>query len=248
MAVTVPSGTYPYEHNLTLRRGDTFSEVFTFTSRDFTGCTFRFQVRDLYDKKLILDITPTLSSTNVVTITKTATQTNVRAGRYQYDLAVIYPSGVDTDYLYGVCTITDDVSANIPNPLEVGPVAPTVVTDVIEVVAGEAITSYTPIAIVSGLAYKLDSSDITHKYAYAGFSQNGVLLGGIVLIQQIGLLNKPGWGLTANIPYYSGADGAISVSDSPAGFVFRKIVGISTDTATMMVLQGIEPYGSIIDF
>lgn len=248
MAVTVPDGTYPYSHNISARRGDTFTEVFTFTARDFTGYTFRCEVRDLYDKKRILEVTPTLTSTNVLTITWTATQMNVRAGRYQYDLAAIAPSGTDTDYLKGTFTIADDVSANVANPLEVGPTAPTVVTDVIEVVAGEAITSFTPIAIISGLAYKLDSSDATHTYAYAGFSQNGVAIGGTVLIQQIGLLNKPGWGLTANIPYYAGADGAIDVSDSPAGFVFRKIVGISTDTETMMILQGIQPYGSIIDF
>lgn len=247
MAVTVPSGTYPYEHNISARRGDTFTEVFTFTSRDFTSYTFRCEVRDLYDKKRVLEFTPTLSSTNVITLTKSATQMNVTAGRYVYDFAAIAPSGSDADYLKGTFTIADDVSANVDNPLEDSPIAPTVVTDVIEVEAGEAITSFTPVVIISGLAYKMDSSDVSHKYAYAGFSQNGVSAGDLVLIQQIGLLTKSGWGLTPNVPYYSGADGAISTSDEPAGFVFRKIVGISTDSNTMMISQHIQPYGSIMD-
>jgi len=118
MAVTVPDGTYPYEHNLSIRRGDTFSEVFTFTSRDFTDCTFKCQVRDMYDKKLILAITPILSGTNVVTFSKSATQTNVPAGRYPYDMAVTSEDGTDVDYLKGVFTIQDDVSSNVANPLE----------------------------------------------------------------------------------------------------------------------------------
>ena len=118
MAVTVPDGTYPYEHNLSVRRGDTFSEVFTFTSRDFTDCEFKCQVRDMYDKKLIIPITPILTGTNVVTFSKSASQTNAPAGRYKYDMAVIFEDGTDRDYLKGVFTIEDDVSSNVANPLE----------------------------------------------------------------------------------------------------------------------------------
>lgn len=247
MAVTVPAGTYPYEYNITCRRGDTFTEVFTFTSRDFSGYTFRCEVRDLYDKKRILEFTPALAGTNVVTLARTATQMNVRAGRYKYDFAAISPAGSDTDYLSGYFAIADDISANVDNPLEDNPTAPTVVTDVIEVEAAEAINSYMPVAIIGGLAYKLDSSNIDHLYAYAGFSQNGVSAGDTVLIQQIGLLTKSGWGLTANAPYYAGADGSIDTSDSPSGYVFRKIVGISVSTETMMITQSILPYGALID-
>ena len=118
MAVTVPAGTYPYEYNITCRRGDTFSLEFIFTGLDFTDNTFKCEVRDMYDKRRILEFVPILTDTNHVHLDKSATQMNVRAGRYLYDLASIDDESTDTDRLKGVFTIQDDVSANVDNPLE----------------------------------------------------------------------------------------------------------------------------------
>lgn len=110
-------------HDITARRGDTFTRTFEFQDADLnpidlTGKTFKCEVRDMYDKKLILQFTPVIHDTNKVTITKSATQMNVRAGRYKFDLADVSEDSTDVDKVAGWFTIVDDVTSNVANPLE----------------------------------------------------------------------------------------------------------------------------------
>ena len=118
MAVTVPDASYPYAYNITARQADTYTQQFTFTGQDFTGYTLAFNVLDLYDKKPILTITPTLSSLNTITVTRTATQMDVRAGRYRYVFEATDGSGVNVEYLKGVFTILDDVNDSTEDTIE----------------------------------------------------------------------------------------------------------------------------------
>lgn len=247
MAVTVPDASYPYAYDITARQADTYSQQFTFTGQDFTGYTLSFRVMDLYDKRPILTITPTLTGTNTITVLQTAVQMDVRSGRYRYVFEATDGSAVNVEYLKGVFSILDDVNDSASDTIDDGLVLDTANDTILVIEAGEDIISHTPIAIISGLAYKFDSSNAAHVYNYAGFSIIDSDTGENAHIQQLGLLTKAGWGLTANVPYYAGADGTITTSDSPAGFVFRKIVGVSVSTETMMISQNIQPYGALID-
>lgn len=117
MAVTVPNATYPYAYNITARQADTYSQQFIFSGQNFTGYTLSFSVLDLYDKRPILSITPTLSGTNTITVLRTATQMDVRAGRYRYVFEATDGSGVNVEYLKGVFTILDDVNDSTEDTL-----------------------------------------------------------------------------------------------------------------------------------
>jgi hypothetical protein len=104
--------------DITCKRGDTFSAAFTFTGRVYTNYSFRCEVRDIITRRLILQYTPILSGTNVITLNKSASQLAVPAGTYNYDIALIDPDGdVDIDIVKGRFTITDDVSNNTANVL-----------------------------------------------------------------------------------------------------------------------------------
>ncbi len=240
MAVTVPDASYPYAYNITARQADTYTQQFTFTGQDFTGYTLAFNVLDLYDKKPILTITPTLSSLNTITVTRTATQMDVRAGRYRYVFEATDGSGVNVEYLKGVFTILDDVNDSTEDTVDESLLFDQANDIILVVEAGEDITSYAPIAIISGLAYKYDASNAAHKWAYAGFSTNGVLTGGQVSIKQVGTVTLNGWGLTPNTQYLAGASGAISAASTPGGAVFRKVVGFAVDANTMLI-QNFSP-------
>lgn len=117
MAVVIPDASYPYAYDITARQADTYTQQFTFTGQNFTGYTLSFRVLDLYDKRTILSITPTLSGTNVVTVTRTATQMDVRAGRYRYVFEATDGSSVNVEYLKGVFSILDDVNASVEDTL-----------------------------------------------------------------------------------------------------------------------------------
>lgn len=111
----------------------------------------------------------------------------------------------------------------------------------LHVTAGQDIPSYHPIAIISGLAYKYDSSNIAHLFAYAGFSTNGVSSGSTVVILPHGLLTLSGWGLTPNTQYIAGLAGAISPASTPVGAIFKKIVGFAVDANTMLIHKDLDP-------
>lgn len=241
MAVVIPDASYPYAYDITARQADTYTQQFTFTGQDFTGYTLTFRVLDLYDKRPVLTITPTLTGANLVTVTRTATQMDIRSGRYRYVFEATDGSDVNVEYLKGVFSVLDDVNADAEDTIDEALYLDQENDTVISVEAGEAITSYTPVAIISGLAYKYDSSNSAHRWAYAGFSTNGVSAGDQVIIRQIGTVSLVGWGLTPNTQYLAGVAGAISAAATPVGSVFRKVVGFAVDADTLMIQQNFSP-------
>lgn len=118
MAVTVPDTSYPYAYDITARQADTYSQQFTFTGQDFTGYTLSFRVLDLYDKRPILTITPTLTGTNTITVLQTAVQMDVRSGRYRYVFEATDGSAVNVEYLKGVFSILDDVNDSVDDTID----------------------------------------------------------------------------------------------------------------------------------
>lgn len=103
-------------------------------------------------------------------------------------------------------------------------------------IAAENIPSHTPIAIVDNKAYKFDSSNINHQFAFAGFSKNGAITGQICIIQYQGEIELVGWGLIPNSQYLAGTSGTI-VLDNTTSNSFTKVVGYATTTDTLQIIK-----------
>jgi hypothetical protein len=106
----------------------------------------------------------------------------------------------------------------------------------LEKVSAENIPSYTPIAIIDNMAYKLDASNSTHRFAFVGFSTNGTLTGEVCKIQQIGELTLVGWGLQANTHYLSGTNGTLILQNNSISN-FTKVVGYATSANTLQIIK-----------
>lgn len=84
-------------HDIKCKRGDTFSRIFKYWSDtaktvpvDITGSTFKLKVFEVKTQTEILlftmDAGLSISDTNILTLTKNATQMILKAGVYSYDL------------------------------------------------------------------------------------------------------------------------------------------------------------------
>lgn len=108
-------------NNLTLKRGDTWRAVFTWTQGDdpvdLTGCTARLMVRARRADELLLDLTSpdgglTLTPlTGVVTVLATAAQTaTLPVGTHVFDLELTYPDGSVQSTETAFLTVLEDVT------------------------------------------------------------------------------------------------------------------------------------------
>jgi hypothetical protein len=109
-------------------------------------------------------------------------------------------------------------------------------TGQIEKISGESIPSYTPVAIINNMAYKLDPSNSTHQFAFYGFSINGTSIGQTCIIQERGEIELIGWGLTPNTQYLAGPLGTlITNNNSPTNFT--KVVGYSVTSDKLTIIK-----------
>lgn len=102
--------------------------------------------------------------------------------------------------------------------------------------SGESIPSYTPVAIINNLAYKFDSSNINHQFAFSGFSQNGTSAGQICEIVQEGEIILNGWGLTPNNHYLAGENGTMILTNN-SNTNFTKVIGYATTANSLKILN-----------
>jgi hypothetical protein len=103
-------------------------------------------------------------------------------------------------------------------------------------VSGEAIPSFTPVAIYNNLAYKLDASNPLHQFAFVGFSVNGTNIGGNCKIKVLGEMILVGWGLTPNQHYMAGINGTL-VTTNYSISNFTKVIGYATDSNTLQIIK-----------
>lgn len=106
----------------------------------------------------------------------------------------------------------------------------------LEKTSAEVIPSHTPVAIVGGLAYKMDSSVPAHQFAFAGFSMNGTLAGEICKIKERGELTLSGWGLLQNSHYLSGPNGTL-ILDNTSNSNFTKIIAYATSSDSLKIIS-----------
>lgn len=103
-------------------------------------------------------------------------------------------------------------------------------------ISGESIPSHTPIALIDNLAYKLDSSNNLHNFAFVGFSENGTSIGQTCQIRQIGEVFLSGWGLIPNQQYLAGIGGSL-ITENLSDSNFTKIIGYATTSNTLQIIK-----------
>lgn len=103
-------------------------------------------------------------------------------------------------------------------------------------VSGEPIPSYTPVAIYNNLAYKLDSSNPLHQFAFVGFSVNGTNIGQNCEIQVLGELTLNGWGLIPNKQYLCGVSGSL-ITDNLSLLNFTKVIGYAVNSDKLQIIK-----------
>lgn len=107
---------------------------------------------------------------------------------------------------------------------------------VISKISGENINSHTPIAIINNLAYKLDSSNPLHQFAFAGFTEASSTIGNLCAIKQIGEVTLSGWGLTPNQNYLAGVNGTL-ITSNISSLNFTKVIGYATTADTLQIIK-----------
>ena len=106
---------------------------------------------------------------------------------------------------------------------------------------GENISSHKPVALVGNKIYKLDYSNMDHRFAFVGFTKTSGVIGDFISIEE----NRAiliGWGLIPNQTYLAGAAGALITSNSTPG-TFIKIVGVAQDANTLLIYKN---YDSVV--
>lgn len=107
---------------------------------------------------------------------------------------------------------------------------------IIEKISGEDIPSHTPIVLINDTAFKLDSSNPLHQFAFVGFSTNGTSIGQICNIKQVGEVVLVGWGLIPNQQYLAGVNG-ILITENLSDSNFTKVIGYATNSDTLQIIK-----------
>ena len=112
--------------------------------------------------------------------------------------------------------------------------------DIPEYVAGEALNSHQPIALVGGLAYKMNYLNPLHQFAFVGFSKTSAIISGVITIET-NKIELAGWGLVPNQIYLVGANGGLITANNTASS-FTKIVGFAQTSTSLLI---VKDYSSI---
>jgi hypothetical protein len=102
--------------------------------------------------------------------------------------------------------------------------------------AGENINSHTPVVLINDLAYKLDSSNPLHQFAFVGFTEASSLMNEDCNIKQIGEIYLGGWGLMPNQQYLAGVNGTL-ITENLSSSNFTKVVGYATNSDTLQIIK-----------
>lgn len=122
MATTESNSSIAAIHNIRCKRGDSFRREFRYwesvngvkgAAIDITNIVFKLTVAVSY-KTPVLSFTLgaglTITTPNILIITKTATEMLIPAGTYTYDLQKTFADGVVTTVQQGNFIIEDDIS------------------------------------------------------------------------------------------------------------------------------------------
>jgi len=105
--------------------------------------------------------------------------------------------------------------------------------------AGENINSHTAVVLINNLLYAADRTNISHYFAFVGFTLTSVVTGNTVNVQTKGVISLSGWGLTAN-NYYQLINGSGMIGNvEPIGPGFKQVVGFAETANDLLILKNI---------
>ena len=107
---------------------------------------------------------------------------------------------------------------------------------IISKISGENLNSHTPIALVNNLAYKMDSSNPLHQFAFVGFTEVSSTIGNSCSIKQIGEITLAGFGLIPNQQYLAGVNGTLITSNLSATN-FTKVIAYAVTSDTLQIIK-----------
>lgn len=113
--------------------------------------------------------------------------------------------------------------------------------------AGVSVLSYQPVAVIDGLVYPLDASDMTHLFAFSGFAITSASAGSAVTIQTTGEVALSGWGLVSGSHYLAGgaaASGAGTMIPAAIGSTVEmwvNVIGYAVSTDKLRIIKDDSP-------
>ncbi len=105
-------------------------------------------------------------------------------------------------------------------------------------VAGENISSHTPVVLINNLLYKCDITNSSHQFSYIGFTKTSVTSGASVEVVTEGVISLSGWGLTTDSYYQLNINSTISLTEPTLG-LFKQVVGYSQNSNDLLLLRTI---------
>jgi hypothetical protein len=105
---------------------------------------------------------------------------------------------------------------------------------------GEVIDVKDICVVIDNKVYKANKDITTHINKTKFIATTSATLGGIVEIQSGGILDIVGWGLTANLSYFLGVNGAILTVPPTSGFSQKVGYSITSDKFVFDVNQAIK--------
>lgn len=106
----------------------------------------------------------------------------------------------------------------------------------ISIVTGEAISAYQVVAMVNGLGYIADPTDINHANSIIGLATQSGILGDSIVVAPIGTVS--GGSFVANAIYYVGLTGTLNTTQLPIGAVWTKLIGIGESASKVIINMG----------
>ena len=102
-------------------------------------------------------------------------------------------------------------------------------------VAGEAITAYRVVRVLSGSVYHASCDQDTHMQAVTGIATTGaVMVGSSVTVKILGTITYAGWAWTPGYAIYNGINGVLTQTAPGTGNYIRE-VGVALSATSMLV-------------
>jgi hypothetical protein len=105
--------------------------------------------------------------------------------------------------------------------------------------AGENINSHTAVVLINNLLYAANRTNLSHYFAFVGFTLTSVVTGNTVNVQTKGVISLSGWGLTPNAYYQLDNGSGMITNTPPSGSGFNQVVGFAESANSLLILKNI---------
>ena len=108
-------------------------------------------------------------------------------------------------------------------------------------IAGETVNAFTPVAYINDRIFKYDASNLTHQFAYFGFSTTSATSGGTINVTTEGELTSASFSLVAGQHYLAGNAGTLATTVSAPTNAFKKVIAHAVTTNKILIINDSIP-------